>query len=85
MAITEGTVIVAARKYQPERRLVSLTLAGLDQQTGELRWARPVGSAGSLPFVVQTLGADGMTVSDGVIYRSDRLGVIGAVEAATGR
>lgn len=83
--ITEGTVVVAARKLQPERRLVSLAIAGVEAQTGALRWVRPIGSAGSLPFAPQSLGAEGMMLSDGVVYRADRLGVVGAIEAGTGR
>lgn len=83
--ITEGVVVVAARKYQQDRRLVSLTLAGVDAQTGKARWVRPMGSAGSLPFAMQSAGAEAMTLQDGVVFRMDRLGVVGAVEAATGR
>lgn len=84
-AIIEGVVVVAARKYLPERRLVSLTLAGLDLATGKLLWVRPIGSAGSLPFVVQSSGSELFLVDRGVVYRVDRLGVVSAVEAGTGR
>lgn len=83
--ITEGMVVVAARKYQQDRRLISLTLAGVDAQTGKIRWVRPIGSAGSMPYAMQSVGAEAMTLKDGVVFRTDRLGVTGAVEAATGR
>lgn len=83
--VSEQTVIVAARKYLPERRLVSLTLVGLDLATGATRWVRPLGSAGSLPFVAGSVGAEGTLVDRGVAYRVDRLGVLGAVDIDTGR
>lgn len=83
--IFENTVVFAARKHLPDRRLVSLSMVGLDLSTGKLRWARPIGSAGSMPWVLQSMGADGITVAEGVAYRADRLGVIGAVEVGTGR
>ena len=83
--IVENTVVFAARKHLPDRRLVSVSLVGLDLSTGKLRWARPIGSAGSMPWVLQSMGADGITVADGVAYRADRLGVIGAVDVGTGR
>ncbi|HVU65003.1 MAG TPA: PQQ-binding-like beta-propeller repeat protein [Phycisphaerales bacterium] len=83
--IVEGTVVFAARKTLTDRRLVSISLVGLDLPTGKLRWVRQIGSAGSMPWVLQSMGADGAAVSDGVVYRADRLGVVGAVEAGTGR
>ncbi len=83
--IFENTVVFAARKHLPDRRLVSLSLVGLDLPTGKLKWVRPVGSAGSMPWVLQSMGADGITVARGVAFRADRLGVIGAVEVGTGR
>ncbi len=83
--IAEGVAVVPARKYLPDRRLVSLSLIGLDLATGELRWVRPVGSAGSMPWVLQSMGADGSAIESGVVYRGDRLGVIGAIEVDSGR
>jgi outer membrane protein assembly factor BamB len=83
--IVEGTVVFAARKTLTDRRLVSLSIVGLDLATGKLRWIRPIGSAGSMPWVLQSMGADGASASDGVVYRADRLGVVGAVDAGTGR
>jgi outer membrane protein assembly factor BamB len=83
--IFENTVVFAARKHLPDRRLVSVSMVGLDLPTGKLKWVRPVGSAGSMPWVLQAMGADGATVSRGVAFRADRLGVIGAVEVGSGR
>ncbi len=83
--IVEDTVVFAARKHLPDRRLVSLALVGLDLSTGKLQWIRSIGSAGSMPWVLQSMGSDGITIADGVAYRADRLGVVGAVDAGTGR
>lgn len=83
--IAEGVAVVPARKYLPDRRLVSLSLIGLEIATGAKRWVRPVGSAGSMPWVLQSMGADGSTVEGGVVYRGDRLGVVGAIEVNSGR
>jgi outer membrane protein assembly factor BamB len=83
--IVEGVVVFAARKHLPDRRLVSFALVGLDLNTGKLLWVRPVGSAGSMPWIPQSMAADGITVVDGAVYRADRLGVVGAVDAGTGR
>lgn len=83
--VAEGVAVVPARKYLPDRRLVSLSLIGLETATGAKRWVRPVGSAGSMPWVLQSMGADGSTIDGGVVYRGDRLGVIGAIEVNSGR
>lgn len=83
--VLEGTVVLAARKYQPDRRLVSVSMVGLDLYTGAKRWVRPVGSAGSMPWGNQPSGSDLLTADRGIVYRSDRLGVVGAVEAHSGR
>jgi outer membrane protein assembly factor BamB len=83
--VFENTVVFAARKHLPDRRLVSVALVGLDLATGKLRWVRPIGSAGSMPWVLQSMGADGSTIASGLVFRADRLGVVGAVEVGTGR
>lgn len=83
--IVEGTVVLAARKYQPDRRLVSVSMVGLDLYSGAKRWVRPVGSAGSMPWGNQPSGSDLLAADRGIVYRSDRLGVIGAIEAHSGR
>jgi outer membrane protein assembly factor BamB len=85
IVVVENTVVFAARKMQQERRLMSLSLVGLSLATGELQWVRPIGSAGSPPNQMQGDGNDAISVHQGMVYRVDRLGVIGAVEAATGR
>ncbi len=84
--IVDGdVVIVGARKNLRSRRLVALTLVGLDRESGRLLWERPVGSAGSLPFQQLTHLAEGATIGDGVVFWSDKMGLIAAVETGTGR
>lgn len=83
--IDQGVVVVGARRVAPERRVVSLTLLGVDVLSGELLWSRPIGSAGSIPWVTQSTGSEGTFIDRGVAYRSDRLGVVGAVETVSGR
>ncbi len=83
--VDQGLVIFAARRSSPSRRLVSIYLAALDAATGELRWRRLVGSAGSLPHSRTAEVLDGGVLADGVVYRGDQLGVFGAVEAHSGR
>ncbi|MBX3358432.1 MAG: PQQ-binding-like beta-propeller repeat protein [Phycisphaeraceae bacterium] len=85
LAVSEGTVIAGARRASQSQRLTSLYLLGLEQGTGRLRWKRLVGSAGSLPYGSPPSLRDGSEVVEGVVYRGDQLGVIGAYEAGTGR
>ncbi|TVQ64385.1 MAG: hypothetical protein EA379_01635 [Phycisphaerales bacterium] len=83
--IDQGVVVLAAVKQAAQRRLTSVYLVGLDVATGELLWRVLLGSAGSSPFGPSTDVADGAAVHRGVVYRMDTLGVISAVETATGR
>lgn len=84
--IDEGVVIVAAVKHSQQRRLSSVQLVGLDVATGDALWRRPLGSAGSLPYGASPIeAADAGIVRRGVTIRSDRVGVITAVETGTGR
>ncbi len=85
-ALIDGDVVVlTCRKNQPERRLTALYLVALDLYTGQPRWTRLVGSAGSLPYPQSPQVSHAGTIADGIIYRSDRLGVMGAYEVLTGR
>jgi outer membrane protein assembly factor BamB len=84
-AVVEGTVVVALRKWARERRTVSVYLVGLDLDTGLLRWSRLIGSAGALPFQTAGRFPERITADRGVVYRSDEIGVIAAVEVDTGR
>lgn len=84
--ILDGDVlVVGARKNLRSRRLVSLSVVGLDARTGALLWSRSLGSAGSLPFQQLTQLSEGGALYDGVVYWTDKIGLVGAVETATGR
>ncbi len=85
LSIDEGVVVVGARKALAERRLLSLVLVGLDLETGSTIWVRPLGSSGMLPHMSQPGGSESSLIVEGVVYRGDRLGAIGAFEVATGR
>ena len=78
-------MVVTARKAIRARRLVGQSFVGLDLRTGAHKWTLPVASAGSLPF--QTFGylGEGAALHEGVIFRSDAMGMVSAVEAETGR
>lgn len=91
--VSDGVVVVTLRQSARIRRVASRYLAGLDLWTGELRWVRLIGSAGALPWAARPGGVSELaSVDRGIVYSSDGLGstssglgVIGAVEAATGR
>lgn len=83
--VFEGTVVVAAERQLQARRVWSAFLYGLDARSGEVRWRRPLGSAGSLPYLPRG-SRESVTVLDrGVAYRTDHLGILSAVEIETGR
>jgi outer membrane protein assembly factor BamB len=79
------TVVVSLRKNVRSRRLVSSWLVGLDLADGSVRWVNLVSSAGSLPYQQRTRRAEPPLIDRGVVYRGDEVGVIAAVEVATGR
>ena len=84
--VDADTLVIAARKSVPGRRIISLSLVGLDLHTGDLRWIRPIASAGALPYVGRNDGnCDGAVLHEGVFIRTDKLGVISAVDAVSGR
>lgn len=84
--VVEGDVLViAARKSAQLRRVTAMYLIGLDLATGELRWLRNVGSVGMQPWGRVQTRVDGLLLHEGVVYRSDDMGLIGAYEATTGR
>ncbi|QYK47878.1 MAG: PQQ-binding-like beta-propeller repeat protein [Phycisphaeraceae bacterium] len=79
------TVIVSVRKHVPQRRLMSVALVGLDLEDGSLRWATTIGSAGIQTTSRGGRSAEGATLHRGIVYRTDEVGVISAVEASSGR
>jgi outer membrane protein assembly factor BamB len=86
-ALIEGdTVVLVARKVPQSRRMVSLYLVGLGLGDGSLRWVRPIASAGSLMWNQRSdTRNSGAMLHEGVVYCTDNLGVIAAVEASSGR
>ncbi len=81
----EGTVVFAAQIRPDDRRLWSYRLFGLDASTGEVRWSRLIGTAGSVGWSAAPVRPTIQRVEDGVVYRSDSFGLISAIETATGR
>ncbi len=84
--IEGGSVVLLARKPAQGRRTVALYMLSLGLESGELRWVRPIASAGSIPWsqADRRIGWSGV-LHEGVVYAVDPLGVIAAVEAASGR
>ncbi len=80
-----GVVIVAASRQLAQRRLESVQLVGLDLATGNLLWRTPLASAGALPYNAANSSSDGAIEWRGLVLRSDELGVLGAIDAASGR
>lgn len=83
--LVEGTAVLVARRAEPERRQVAVYVVGLDVASGQLRWSRLLGSTGALPYRQDAYLADAGVEQDGIVYRGDMLGAVGAYEAATGR
>lgn len=82
--IDGDTLIVAARKNLRRQRIVALSLVGIDRHTFKHRWTREIGSAGSLPF--QQIGqiSHSGVLDQGIVYWTDMMGLMCAVESATG-
>ena len=85
MLIEGDRLILGLRKDIGQRRLSALYLAGLDLADGSLSWLNLLGSVGTLPFLRQAQVSDDPALFEGVVYRSDRVGLVGAYIAATGR
>lgn len=84
--LIEGdTAIVPIRKRATSRRISSGYLVALDLHTGAMKWSRLLGSAGSLPSPARDRIADSPLLHQGLVIHTDGLGVISAIEAATGR
>ncbi|MFN0132626.1 MAG: PQQ-binding-like beta-propeller repeat protein [Phycisphaerales bacterium] len=86
-ALIDGqTVVVCARKNPQGRRIISISLVGLSIADGSVRWVRPLGSAGAIPWGRgERRVGDAPLLHEGVVYCVDSLGIAAAVEAATGR
>lgn len=83
--IDGDTLILGVKKTGQARRLLGLYLIGVDLKDGSAKWTRLVGSAGVLPRGGSGRVTDSPVVERGIVYRADEMGVVAAVEAATGR
>lgn len=84
--VIDGDVaVVAMRKSNLARRVAALYLVGLDLYSGSPRWIRLVSSVGTNPWGRVSTRPDASTLSQGVVYRADDMGVIAAYEAWSGR
>lgn len=83
--IDGDTVIVPVRKRATSRRISSAYLVALDLYTGQVKWTRLLGSAGSLPSAARDRIADSPLLYQGLVIHTDGLGVVAAIESATGR
>ncbi|CAG0962591.1 hypothetical protein PHYC_00808 [Phycisphaerales bacterium] len=84
-AVADDCVIVAMREQGVAVRVSRVHLAGMDLHTGQIRWVRLLGNVGTNPWGRGIFRPDMSVVSEGVVYRGDEMGVLGAFEAATGR
>lgn len=85
--LLDGTLaILPVRRISQTRRTAGLYLVAVRVEDGTVAWVRPVASAGAVPWNRSALRATEIcTLHEGVVYGSDGLGVIFAVEAANGR
>jgi outer membrane protein assembly factor BamB len=83
--VSEGVLVVPMRRNSSVRRVSGAVLAGLDLWTGELKWVRPLCSVGVMPFNRAPRAAERCIASEGIVYRADGLGIVAAIEAASGR
>ncbi|MBU6412341.1 MAG: PQQ-binding-like beta-propeller repeat protein [Planctomycetes bacterium] len=83
--IDGDTAVVPIRKRATSRRISSAYMVALDLYTGQMKWSRLLGSAGSLPSAARDRIADSPLLHQGLIIHTDGLGVISAIEAANGR
>jgi len=79
------TAVLAVRRVDRGQRFQSITLVGLDIADGSLKWLTPMGSAGALPYARGGSASDGIILHRGLAVRFDDLGVMAAVEIASGR
>ncbi len=82
--IDADTVVVGVRKPGTMRRVISLYLVGVDLTSGQIRWNRLIASVGSQIWGRSQSRPDATTLYQGVVYRGDDMGVLAAINAATG-
>lgn len=84
--VTHGdTALIALRKNERSRRTVGVYLAGVSVRDGSVSWVRLLGAVGALPYQQQSRSAQSITVHRGAAYLVDEIGLIAAVDCATGR
>lgn len=83
--IESDTVVAPVSRTSQGRRVGSSILVGLDASTGAMRWIRPVASIGIGSYRPAVRPADSPVAVDGVVYHADALGIVMAIEAASGR
>lgn len=84
--LVDGTTVIAAvRKHVPQRRLVSIAMVGIDLRDGTLLWTTTIGSAGIQSTSRGGRSTEGAALYRGIVYRTDEVGVISALEASSGR
>lgn len=85
VVVSGDTAVIGFFTFAQLRRVHLAHLAGVDLYTGATRWVRLVATAGVLPSQRDVDVAPAMLSEGGVVYRVEPLGVVSAVEAATGR
>lgn len=81
----EGRVVFGLREDFRSGRQVSLALVGLDTRTGEVAWARTMGSAGTGWARSNRAPGAGGIVHAGIVYWYDPMGIVAAYDAHDGR
>ncbi len=81
----EGSVLLTTVRSVNRQRLLSVGVIAFDAETGDVRWVRQIGSIGVLPHVPRPEATELPLVRDGMLYRTDRIGVVAAMEVDTGR
>jgi outer membrane protein assembly factor BamB len=82
--IVGDTVVCSLFQFSPLRRVMAIHTIGLDLYSGDMQWARLVGTAGVAPSQRLERIAHLGLCSRGIVYRTDPLGVISAIDAHTG-
>ncbi|MEK6701780.1 MAG: PQQ-binding-like beta-propeller repeat protein [Planctomycetota bacterium] len=83
--LSGDTVVLTLGRLSTGRRIASSLMIGLDASTGALRWMRPLANVGVSVYARPSRVAEFGACEDGIVYKADALGVVAAVEAATGR
>ena len=83
--IEGDTVVATMRRPGGANRTIGLYAVGLDAGSGSLRWVRHLGSIGSVTWSRQQSRPEGAVSDAGIVYRTDEMGLIAAIDASNGR